>query len=186
LPVGSFPVRHRSILIAVGVIALILVVSAGVVHQLGTSAQSAGPVLAGPAKAAPAFSAAEEAYIWGLWPIHGDVERSAVRVSLGTIFYKTGDLGRAELKDRLEAALLTYQKAEARISELEPPPSFVRGHQDYLAAVRLYEQAAVEALKMFSDGDDDHLVLAHPLSQEGSNKIREIGGRFWRDEFPPN
>jgi hypothetical protein len=184
--VGSLPVRRRSALVAAGLIALILVVCAGVVRELGTNAQPAGAARAGSAKATPAFSAAEEAYVWALWPIHGDVERTAVRVSLGTIFYKTGDLGRVELKDRLEAALVTYRKAEARISELEPPPSFVRGHRDYLAAIRLYEQAAVEALKMFSDGDDEHLVLAHPLSQEGSNKIREIGGRFWRDEFPPN
>jgi hypothetical protein len=138
------------------------------------------------AASSPALSDAEESYIRALWPIHGDVERSAVRVSLGTIFYKTGDLDKAELKNRLEAALVAYQRAEGRISELKPPPSFARMHDDYVAAIHLFEQATVEALKMFSDGDDAHLVLAHPLSHEGSNKIREIGGRFWRDEFPPN
>ena len=157
-------------------------------HLLGTSVRSAGEALVHPATAAstPALSAAEEAYLRALWPIHGDVERSAVRVSLGTIFYKTGDLERTALKGRLETGLAVYQRAEAQISELKPPPSFARAHEEYLAAIRLYEQAAVEALKAFSDGDDAHLVVAHPLSQEGSNKIREIGGRFWRDEFPPN
>lgn len=181
-------IGRRSAIVAAAAIALPSIVAGGVVHQSPTSALSAGQALARPAKAAssPAFSDAEEAYLRALWPIHGDVERSAVRVSLGTIFYKTGDLERTELKDRLEAALVAYQRAEARINELKPPPSFARAHEDYFAAIRLYEQAAVEALKMFSDGDDAHLILAHPLSHEGSNKIREIGGRFWRDEFPPN
>jgi hypothetical protein len=184
---ASLFIARRTALVVAGVIALLLVVLASV-HQLGTSTQPARTAVEAPDKAPvrPAFNAAEDAYVWALWPIHGEVERTAVRVSLGTIFYKTGDLGRVELKNRLDAALATYRKAESRISALEPPPSFVRGHQDYLAAIHLYEQAAVEALKMFSDGDDEHLVLAHPLSHEGSNKIREIGGRFWRDEFPPN
>jgi hypothetical protein len=174
--------------VATAIIALSIVMVGSAVHLLGTSVRSAGEALVHPATAAstPALSAAEEAYLRALWPIHGDVERSAVRVSLGTIFYKTGDLERTALKGRLETGLSVYQKAEAQISELKPPPSFARAHEEYLAAIRLYEQAAVEALKTFSDGDDAHLVVAHPLSQEGSNKIREIGGRFWRDEFPPN
>ena len=45
----------------------------------------------------PALTAAEEQYIRELWPIHGDVERSTMRMSLGQIFYTTQDLGRAEL-----------------------------------------------------------------------------------------
>jgi hypothetical protein len=39
---------------------------------------------------------------------------------------------------------------------------------------------------MFDDGNDEHLLAAYPLSQEGSDKIRAVGGQFWRDEFPPN
>jgi len=185
---ASSPRRRRALFAAGAIIGLFAVAAAGLVHQSGTSAGSTGQVLARPGTAASrqAFNAAEEDYVRALWPTHGDVERRAVRVSLGIIFYKTGDLERAELQDRLEAALVTYQKAEARLSGLDPPPSLARAHEDYLAAIRLYEKAAVEALKMFSDGDDEHLVLAHPLSHEGSNTIREIGGRFWRDEFPPN
>lgn len=175
-------------IVALAAIALAMVVAGGAVHRFGSGAKSPGEALLGPAKAAsnPALSTAEEAYLQALWPVHGDVERSAVRVSLGTIFYKTGDLEAPALKDRLETALAVYRSAEARISDLKPPPSFARRHEEYLAAVRLYEQATVEALKMSSDGDDAHLIRAHSLSQEGSNKIREIGGRFWRDEFPPN
>jgi hypothetical protein len=39
---------------------------------------------------------------------------------------------------------------------------------------------------MFDDGNDEHLLAAYPLSQEGSDKIRAVGAQFWRDEFPPN
>jgi hypothetical protein len=39
---------------------------------------------------------------------------------------------------------------------------------------------------MFDDGDEGHLLAAYPLSLEGSSKIREIGGGFWPDEYPPN
>ena len=56
----------------------------------------------------------------------------------------------------------------------------------YLAAVRLFQESAVEANKMFKDGKEDHLLAAYPKSQEGSDKIREVGGKFWPNEFPPN
>jgi len=39
----------------------------------------------------------------------------------------------------------------------------------------VFQQSALEVLKMFEDGDDEHLLAAYPLSQEGSNKIRESG-----------
>ena len=66
------------------------------------------------------------------------------------------------------------------------PPSLERAHNDYLAAVRLFQQSAVEVLKMFDDGNDEHLLAAYPMSREGSDKIREIGAKFWEDEFPPH
>src|SRR5215470_20442338 len=69
----------------------------------------------------PAFSPAEEAYIKALWPIHGDVERSTMRMSLGQIFYKTKDLGRAGFKKRVDEALVTYRLAGCGMLALEPP-----------------------------------------------------------------
>jgi len=134
----------------------------------------------------PPFTRAEEAYIRALWPIHGDVERSTVRMSLGQIFYKTNDLGRKDLKARVDEALLTYRSAETRLRALQPPPSLQSAHADYLGAVRLFQRSALEVLKMFDDGGEEHLRAAYPLSQEGSDKIREVGAKFWPDEFPPN
>lgn len=118
--------------------------------------------------------------------IHGDVERSAVRVSLGNIFYKIDELGKADLEARVENALAIYQEAEKRIGALQPPPSLTPAHDEYLAAVRAFRQSAVEELKMFDDGNDEHLLAAYPLSREGSDKNREVGVKFWQDEFPPN
>jgi hypothetical protein len=134
----------------------------------------------------PAFTAAEEAYIRALWPIHGDVERTTVRMSLGQIFYKINDMDKPTLKGRVDEALSTYRRSEARLLALEPPPSVKREHADYLDAIRLFHQSAIEVLKMFQDGRDDHMNAAYPLSQKASDKIREVGGKFWPDEFPPN
>ena len=109
-----------------------------------------------------------------------------MRLSLGQIFYKTNDLARSELKTRTDQALAVYRGAESRLRALEPPASLRGAHSEYLAAVRLFQESAVEVLKMFEDGRDDHLLAAYPKSQEGSNKIREVGGKFWPNEFPPN
>jgi hypothetical protein len=107
-------------------------------------------------------------------------------MSLAQIFYKTQDLSGPELKTRVEEALATYQKAASRLRGLEPPAALRADHDDYLAAIRLFEDSAIEVLKMFRDGREDHLVAAYPKSQEGSNKIRDVGGKFWPNEFPPH
>src|SRR5262249_45170299 len=158
-----------------------------VVHEV-TSGRVATPMLTQPTPRPlrPPLSRDEEAYSQALWPIHGAVERSAVRMSLGQIFYKIQDMNRAELKTRVDDALATYRQAEMRLHALRPPPSLQHAHDDYLAAVKLFQKSALEVLKMFDDGNDDHLLAAYPLSLEGSNKIRVVGAQFWRDEFPPN
>jgi hypothetical protein len=182
-----WPLSVRGTALAATVLTLLGVVAFGVSREAITTGPRPAP-LSRPAAAPlkPAFTRAEEAYIQALWPIHGDVERSAIRMSLGKIFYKTNDLGKADLKTRVDAALATYRLAETRITALQPPPSLAREHKDYLAAVRLFEQSAVEVLKMFDDGNDEHLLAGYPMSREGSDKIREIGVKFWEDEFPPH
>jgi hypothetical protein len=174
--------------LAVTVLALLGIVALAVTREATTTVGGPIPAVSQPASAPqrPAFTRAEEAYIQALWPIHGEVERSTVRMSLGKIFYKVNDLGKADLKKRVDDALATYRQAEARIGALQPPPSLQHAHDDYRAAVKLFQKSALELLKMFDDGSDDHLLAAYPLSQEGSDKIREIGVRFWQDEFPPN
>ena len=183
-----WPLGVKGTVLAVTILALVGMVVFAVIREATTTGHAPTSALPRPAATPPppAFTRAEEVYIQALWPIHGEVERSTVRLSLGKIFYKIHEMGPAELKGRVDTALATYRRAEARLNALQPPPSLERAHNDYLAAVRLFQQSAVEVLKMFDDGNDEHLLAAYPLSQEGSDKIRAVGAQFWRDEFPPN
>src|SRR5438309_11880684 len=182
------PLGVKGVALTVAVVALLGILAFAANREAIITGRAPSPALSRPETVSqrPAFTRAEEAYIQALWPIHGEVERSAVRMSLGKIFYKIGDMGKVEVKARVDDALATYRRAEARIGALQPPPSLQRAHDDYLAAVELFEKSALEVEKMFDDGNDEHLLAAYPLSQEGSDKIREIGVRFWQDEFPPN
>jgi hypothetical protein len=183
----QWPLGFRGIALAATVLALLGFVAFAVTREATTTDRTPGLALSRPVvPAKPPFTRAEEAYIQALWPVHGEVERSTVRVSLGKILYKTGELGKPELRARVDTALASYRRAEERIQALQPPPSLQREHDEYLAAVRLFQKSAFETLKMFDDGSDDHLLAAYPLSQEGSDKIREVGVKFWQDEFPPN
>jgi hypothetical protein len=185
---AHWPLTGKSTIAAICALALVAIVAFGLTREATTTDRASSSVVS-PAVATapkPAFTRPEEAYIQALWPIHGEIERTVARVSLGKILYKTNDLGKAELKARIEASLAMYQRAEAQINTLQPPPSLEPVQDNYRAAIGLFEQAAHEALKMFDDGDDEHLLVAYPPGYEGSNKIREIGVRFWQDEFPAN
>jgi hypothetical protein len=136
--------------------------------------------------ARPALSPDEQAYVEALWPIHTQLEVAAERVALGTIFYTTRDIDRVELKARLSEALTTYRAADEKLLALHPPASMVTSQEGYVAAVGLFKDSAAEMLKMFDDGSDDHLQAAYPRYLDGTNRIRDLGGAFWPDEFPPN
>jgi hypothetical protein len=175
----------KTIVLSLLVLGLVGVLSFATMRELGRAATPAAvPEPARPTR--PALTAAEESFIKAMTPIHADVQRSLMRASLGQILYKTSDLSAAELKTRMTQALATYGRAETGLRSLEPPGSLVRDHERYIAAVRLLQESAVEALKMFKDGKDDHLLAAYPKSQEASDLIREVGGKFWPNEFPPN
>lgn len=178
---------RRRALIAVGVLILVAIVIVAIARE-ATSRRLVVAAAVSPltAPSRPPLTRAEETYIQALWPIHGAVERSAVRMSLGQIFYVTKEMKQAELKARVDEALTTFQRAEAQLRGLEPPPSLQRAHDDYGAAVRLFHKSTIEVSKILADGDEDHLRAAYPLGQKASDKIREIGLKFWPHEFPPN
>jgi hypothetical protein len=124
-------------------------------------------------------NAEEQRYLDQLWPIHAELERSVVRMGLGAAFYESQDIDRAELKSRVNEGLATYRDAEARMEALSPPPTLRDSHEGYLAAVRIFQQSAIEMLKMFDDGDEAHLAAALPLSLEGTTRLRELADQFW-------
>jgi hypothetical protein len=173
------------VLLGVSALTVVGISTRSIFHETKRPA-AASSTTAPVATTRPPLTRAEEAYIHALWPIHGNVERSAVRMSLGQIFYKTNDIDRAQLRVRIEDALTTFRTMRSRLRALEPPPSLQNTHDQYAAAVRLFEKSALEALRMFDDGEDEHLLAAYPFNQEGSNKIREVGVKLWPQEFPPN
>lgn len=187
MPVSDVP---RKVLLRPGVLilgAVVISVASLVALSINRETRIAAPASVKHAEPRrPALTPAEEKYIGELWPIHGDVERSTLRMTLGQIFYATKDLSRAELSTRVKEALATYEAAEKRLRTLEPPSTLSADHGVYLSAVALFRESAAEVLKMFSDGRDEHMHAAYPKSQEASNKIREVGGKFWPHEFPPH
>jgi hypothetical protein len=183
----KWPLGLKGSLLAATTLALLGVLSFTAMREATTTVRAPGAAVSRPAAPPkPAWTRAEESYIQALWPIHGEVERNAVRLSLGRIFYKANEIGKPEFKARLESTLTAFQQAEERMQALQPPQSLARAHEEYLAAVRLFQQSVLETTKMFDDGDDGHLLAAYPASREGSDKIREIGVKFWEDEFPPH
>src|ERR1700712_4206567 len=151
---AHWPLTGKSTIAAICALALVAIVAFGLTREATTTDRASSSVVSPAVAIAPkqAFTRPEEEDIQALWPIHGEIERTVARVSLGKILYKTNDLGKAELKARIEASLAMYQRAEAQINTLQPPPSLEPVQDNYRPAIGLFEQAAHEALKMFDDG----------------------------------
>lgn len=132
----------------------------------------------------PPLALDEERYADALWSINTRVEQTIARVGLGAAFYRSQEIDRGELRVRLTQGLARYRLAELEVQALQPPPTLRATHDGYLAAVRLFQLSAQEMLRMFDDGDDEHLSAAVPLSMDGTTKLREIGGQFWPESYP--
>jgi hypothetical protein len=130
-------------------------------------------------------SSEEQRYADALRSIHLQLEQTVARVGLGAAFYQTRDIDSRELKTRLSQGLAGYRLAEQQVSALQPPPALRAPHREYLDAVRLFEESALEMLRMYEDGDEEHLSTALPLSLDGTQRLRVISGQVWPDAFPP-
>ena len=167
-------------------LSLLGVLSLAAVREVVTSRANLGtahPTLAAPR---PPLTPAEEAYALALWPIHNEVKASALKMTLGGLAYKLGELDRAGLKSKVDASSETYRRAAMRIAALTPPASLARAHETYADAVRLYQRSAAEMVRVVGDGRDEHLVVAQPLSMEASEKLLKVGDVLWPSEYRPN
>jgi len=170
-------------LVVVGLLGIVLFAASREVSTSSANARTARPVLAPPR---PPLSAAEEEYALALWPIHNEVKASALRMTLGGLSYKIGELDRTALKGRIERSTETYRSAARRVAALTPPASLARAHAMYSDAIRLYQRSAAEMLRVVDDGRDDHLVIAQPLSMEASETLLKVGDILWPSEYKPN
>ena len=167
-------------------LSLLGVLTLAAVREVVTSpanSRTAHPTLA-PAR--PPLTPAEEAYALALWPIHNEVKASALKMTLGGLAYKLGELDRAGLKSKVDASSETYRRAAMRIAALTPPASLAQVHEMYVDAVRLYQRSAAEMVRVGGDGRDEHLVVAQPLSMEASEKLLKVGDVLWPSEYRPN
>ena len=170
-------------LVVVGLLGIVLFAASREVSTSPASARTARPVLTPPR---PPLTAAEEEYALALWPIHNDVKASALKMTLGGLSYKIGELDRAGLKLRIDQSTETYRSAARRIAALTPPASLTRAHTMYGDAVRRYQQSAAEMLRVTDDGRVEHLVAAQPLSMEASETLLKVGDILWPSEYKPN
>ena len=139
------------------------------------------PTLAptGPAPTGTSPPPDEQRYLAALRPIHSQLELNVVQMGLGAAVYRANEIDRAELREHLEDGLAAYRQAEQRMQVLQPPPSLRAPHEGYLATVRLLQRSAIEMLKMYEDGDEEHLSAALPLSLECATRMRELDDRLW-------
>jgi hypothetical protein len=177
--------------LAIGGLLLCLgaVAAFAVVHEARKSAPSPA-VAAGGAYAGhqerPALSAAEESYAADLWPIHSLVKTTAVQMTFAGLSYKMGDIDRKAVKERVTPLIKVFRDARVQAAQLKAPPSMEADQKKYLDALKRYEDASVEMVKVAQDGKDDHLVAAQKLSYAASEDLLRVGDALWPGEFKPN
>jgi hypothetical protein len=186
---GSRDASRVKLLIAgLIVLALLGVFCASLLREATTAGRTAGGAVARPSLAPPrpALTPAEEAYAQALWAIHGDVKNAAYNLTFSGLRYKLKQVDGPEFGTRVHAASEILGRAEARVRSMVPPPSLLQIHAQYLDAVHLFQRSAAEMLRVTADGRDDHLLAAHPLSQEASEKLLRVGNTIWPGEYLPN
>ena len=168
-------------------LSLLGVLTLAAVREVVTSpanSRTAHPTLA-PAR--PPLTPAEEAYALALWPIHNEVKASALKMTLGGLAYKLGELDRAGLKSKVDASSETLWRRDgfelggkrASVLAYDVSPS---GCTDELTA--LHEET----------GGSDHFIdvarleagVGQRLSMEASEKLLKVGDVLWPSEYRPN
>jgi hypothetical protein len=180
--------RVKLLIAGLIVLAMLGVFCASLLREAATVGRIAGGAVPRPSLAPPrpALTPAEEAYAQTLWAIHADVKIAAYNLTFSGLRYKLKQAAALEFETRVQNASESLGRAEARVLSLVPPPSLRRVHAQYLDAVHLFQQSATEMLKATADGRDDHLLAAHPLSQEASEKLLRVGNTIWPGEYLPN
>ena len=182
------PRRVKTILLGIALVSALGVLAFVMVRETALPSRTtrATPSQPSPAPPRPPLTAAEEAYAHALWPVHTDVKLSALRMMFAGINYKRGKIDRADLKARVDAENETFRRAAARIRTLAPPASLQEVHAYYVDALRLYQQAAAEMLKIVDDGRGEHLVAASPMVKEAGRNLEAVGIALWPGEYVPN
>lgn len=156
-------------------------------HDSAASQMASEPANAGFTQSfRPALTAEEERFAGALWEIHESVKLSAARMSFAGLYYKIGDIPKEEVKIRVEPLTKVYRDAAQRARTINTPASFRELRDHYVEALRLYEEASIEMLKVAERGNDEHLIAAQSKSEKASTALLEVGNQLWPGEYKPN
>jgi hypothetical protein len=172
-----------ALLVGLGAVAAVAMVRES--RQAPAAAQAAGGAFTGHQER-PAFSAAEENYAAALWPVHEQVKTNAVKMTFTGLSYKMGELDRTSIKERVNPLAKAFHDAYGAAAKLKVPSSMESQHQTYLGALKQYEAASAEMLKIAGDGKEEHLVTAQKLSFAAAEDLLRVGDVLWPGEFKPN
>ena len=134
----------------------------------------------------PPLTAAEEAYAAALWPIHSEVKLSAVHMTFAGLSYKLGELDRGGLQARLGELVERFAAADVQLRQLQSPASMATLHEEYAAALRLYQEAIAEMVRVVDDGRDEHLLVAQAQSEKAAAILFKLSDALWPGEYKPN
>lgn len=149
------------------------------------AAEVAGGAFAGH-QARPAFSSEEENYAAALWPVHEQVKTNAVKMTFTGLSYKMGEIDRTSVKVRVSPLIKAFRDAYGAAAKLKAPPSLEQQHQTYLGALKSYQTASEEMVKIARDGKEEHLLNAQKLSYAAAEDLLRVGDVLWPAEFKPN
>ena len=175
----------KKIALGVGVAALLALVFFAVLRESGSNAANA-TVVKSSAPSRPPLTASEEAYAAALWPVHEQVKNNAIRMTFAGLSYKMGETEASAVAPEVAPLVEEYKAATARVGGLHPPASLNRVHKDYLDALRLYQDAAGEMVKVSNDGSDDHLMAAQTMTERAAVTLLKVGDVLWPAEYKPN
>ncbi len=134
----------------------------------------------------PPMSADEERYAHGLWQVHDQVRTAAIRMTFAGLAYKMGDTDKAAMRGKVSPLSNVFKEAHIKASALVAPPSLQSLHDDYLEAIRLYQEASRQMTKVSKADDDQNLLVAQGMTEKAAAQLLKVGDALWPGEYKPN
>jgi len=185
--IGLKQIALGVLLVSLGAVAAVAMVREGrrpAIPAANSAALEGGAFAGHPQRAA--LSPEEESYAAALWPIHAQIKTSAVQMTFAGLSYKMGDIDRTAMRDRVVPLTKVFRDARAETQRLTVPASLQKQHEQFLGALKLYEDASVEMVKIARDGKEEHLVQAQKMSYAASEDSLRVGDALWPGEYKPN
>jgi hypothetical protein len=176
----------KAVVVGVVVLGLIGIVLVAILRETSRAPRHDTGADVGLASIPPPLTAAEEAYVAALWPIHSDVKLSAVHMTFAGLSYKLGELDRGGLQARLMPLVERFAEAAFQLRQVLPPASMETFHGAYVEALQLYQKAIAEMSRVVDDSRDEHLLAAQAHSEKAAAILFKLSDALWPGEYKPN